>query len=174
MPMSSVNWGSVAEWVSGIGALAAALVALYLARRSERIRVRAYCGFRIIIGTGVPKREVFCVSATNIGTRATIVNNIGMRVGRIRRRYAVINMMPTAISAGIPQQLVDGQSVSWHIPMDAERTWVKELCSSLVRSKSDARSLRFTVHTNHGVDVTIVPEKPFVAALEKALSASGS
>jgi hypothetical protein len=174
MQMCTINWGSVADWVSGIGALSAALVALYLARRSERIRLRAYCGFRLIVGAGIPKSEVLCVSATNVGTRTTIVNNIGMRVGRFKRRYALISMMPTAISAGIPQQLVDGQSVSWHIPLDSERTWVKDLCKTFVRSRSDARSLRFTIHTNHGLDITIVPEKPLIEAIEKLLSESGS
>jgi len=39
--MSGVGWGSVAEWVSGIGALAAAGVALYIANRSEKVSERS-------------------------------------------------------------------------------------------------------------------------------------
>ena len=169
MPICSINWGPVADWVSGIGSLSAASIALYLARRSERIRLRGYCGFRDIIGTGQPRREVLCISTTNIGTRATVVNNIGMRVGRFKKRQAVITMMSTPISAGIPQQLTDGQSVSWHIPLDEQRGWVKDLAASFVKSKADIRSLRFTVYTNHGYVLVLTPEEPLREALRQML-----
>lgn len=170
MQICSINWGSVADWVSGIGSLSAASIALYLARRSERIRLRGYCGFRDIIGMGQPKREVLCISATNVGTRATVINNIGMRVGMFKKRQAVIAMMPTPISAGVPQQLTDGQSASWHIPLDEQRAWVAQLCGTFIKSKSDVRTLRFTLHTNHGGVLVLVPEEPVREALLQMLA----
>ncbi|WP_144900673.1 hypothetical protein [Luteimonas cucumeris] len=158
MCLYEINWGSVADWVSGIGALTAAIVALYLARRSERIRLKGHCGIMVLFFPGGPKQDVFVVSATNVGTRSTIVNNIGMRVGRFKnKRQAVIGINATLYSAGVPHALADGQTANWHIPLDAEKSWVKDLCGTIVKTKDDVRTLRFVVHTTHGEDLILKP-----------------
>lgn len=172
MQLSQINWGSVADWVSGFGTLTAALVALHLARRSERIRLRCYCGIFIIVGMGAPKRSVVNISATNVGIRGTVVNNVGLRVGFLKKRYAVINIVPTVASVGIPKELTDGQSANWHIPLDDEKSWLKDLCKSFIKRKSDIRSFRFTLHTNHGRDFVITPAKSFREALEQVYQAA--
>jgi len=159
MCLYEINWGSLADWVSGIGALTAAVVALYLARRSERIRLKGYSGIRMLLFPGVPTQEVFSVSATNVGTRSTIINNIGLRVGRFKnKRQAVIGINPTQYSAGVPHALADGQTASWHIPLDAQKTWLRDLCGTIVKTQDDVRTLRFVVHTTHGHDFVLKPD----------------
>jgi hypothetical protein len=73
MSMSDINWGSVADWVSGLGSLSAGIIALYLARASQRIRLKGYCGLRMIVGFGNTPQEVVSFVVTNVGTRSTVI-----------------------------------------------------------------------------------------------------
>lgn len=168
--MSEVNWGSVADWVSGLGTMSAGAIALYLARESTRIRLTGYCGTRIMVGGGVPKQDVVMISATNIGTRATIVNNISMSVGWPKRRYAVINMVRDAHSVGVPYQLGDGQEGHWGIQLDAQRTWLRELCDGFITSEWGVKTLRFRIHTNHGESLSLKPEKAMLDELRRLIA----
>lgn len=52
-----ITWGSIADWVSGLGSLFAGVIALYLARASERIRLNGYVGVRLA-GGGMPTVEL--------------------------------------------------------------------------------------------------------------------
>lgn len=45
----SVNWASVADWVSGIGSFSAAIVALHVAQLSLRIEFDGYCGAETLV-----------------------------------------------------------------------------------------------------------------------------
>jgi hypothetical protein len=86
MTIADINWGSVADWVSGVGSLSAGIIALYLARASQRIRLKGYCGLRMSVGFGTTPQELVSFVVTNIGTRGTVVNNISMRVGRFKKK----------------------------------------------------------------------------------------
>jgi hypothetical protein len=69
MLVTIVNWGSVADWVSGIGSLSAAIVALYIALFSQRVKLRGSCGRGLIITEGGGDRiDVLTISAINIET----------------------------------------------------------------------------------------------------------
>ena len=164
---SAINWGSVADWVSGLGSLSAAIVALYLAKWSQSIRLRGYCGLRIAIGGGGPREELVLISVTNIGTRATVVNNLGMRVGLFRKRFAIIPIQKSSYSVGIPYQVADGQQAQWTMPLDEKRTWLRELCSGFVISPLDVRTLQLQIYTSHGEIFNIRPER----ALREAMNA---
>lgn len=46
-------WNAVGTWLAGIATFAAVLVSLYLARKSERIRITATAGLRqVFVGDG--------------------------------------------------------------------------------------------------------------------------
>jgi hypothetical protein len=171
MPDAGVNWGSVADWVSGIGSLSAGIIALYLAKANTRIRLRGYCGMRVIIGQGIGPKQLISISVTNVGTRSTVVNNITMRVGRFRRkRFAVITVVKDAYSVGVPFTLADGQEGYWRIPLDENKTWLKDLCKGFVNSPSDVQTLRFSVHTNHGDVLILKPEENLKSEILALLS----
>jgi hypothetical protein len=167
---SEINWGSVADWVSGLGSFAAVLAALYLARASERIKLKGFCGVRTILGGGIAspltvggnpgRRTVIFLSVTNVGTRATVINHVGMRVGRFRRRRGVLMTVRDADSVGTPYPLADGQEAHWALPIGSHKNWLRnELCKGFVDTADDVRTLRFTVHTNHGETLTLKPEE---------------
>lgn len=170
MNISQINWGSVADWVSGLGSLSAAIVALYLAKSAERIRLRGFCGIRVVVGQGIAPQDLVFISVTNIGTRATVVNNISMRVGWFKRRHAVITVVKDQYSVGVPYSIADGQEGHWGIPLEKDNKWLHELIDGFILRRSDVNSLRFFVHTNHGEKLALRPEKAFCDALNKLLA----
>jgi len=167
-----IAWGSVAEWVSGIGSLSASIVALYISLEARRIKLRGYCGVREIVQQGAPVVTVLSVGVTNIGTRSTIVNNVGIRSGaRKKARTAIIVFNRDAWSDGIPCTIADGKSGRWSIILDAERTWVRELAEGMLEKSGDLVStLRFSIHTSHGATLWIKPDDSLTMELLKFTS----
>ena len=159
----ALNWGSVADWVSGLGTLAAVVTALHLASDAQRLKLDGYCGLRLIVGMGeVPRKQFLMISVTNIGNRTATINNIGMRVGRLKKRYAVIPIIKDAYSDGIPVSINDGEVARWGIPLNEDKKWLKELTDGFVNSKLDAKSLRFFVNPTHGATKILKPEPGLV------------
>lgn len=160
---SAINWGSVADWVSGLGSMSAGGIALYLARASERIRLRGFCGIRTMVGGGFEPVDMFFLSVTNVGMRSTVINNVSMRVGRFRKkRHAIITVVKDQSSVGVPYTVADGQDAYWGIPLGENNRWIRDICDGFILSPSDARTLRFRIHTNHGEVLTLKPEQEFV------------
>lgn len=159
---ANVNWGSIADWVSGIGSLAAAVVALYVARFSQRVRLRGYCGHRLIIGLGQPRIDVFAVSVTNISQRPTIVTNIGFTSGIWKwKRHGIITFMQDDISHGIPKPLSDGETGNWNVRLGPENKWTKDLVHTFKMTRFSVETLRVQIHTSNGGTTVLRPEKNF-------------
>lgn len=177
----SIEWGSVANWASGIGSLVASCVALYVADRNRRIKLDGYVGKRVLIGGGLPKSEVLSISVTNHGPRAARINNVGMFAGRGKgKRYAIIDVStpdlerPWIICDSIPKQIADGESANWQIYLGAEEKWIHELVSDgFVRSWLDVETLRFVIYTSQGFKKVIRPEKPVRDQLHDLVRARG-
>jgi hypothetical protein len=169
MNWTNINWGSVADWVSGLGSMSAGIIALYLARESQRIHLQGYCGLRVLVGGGGPKQDLVSISVTNIGTRATIINNVSIRVGLFKKRLAIITIPKDAFSVGIPYSLADGHAAHWGISLDQNKSWLRDLCKDFILNKNDVRTLRFRIHTNHGDFLTLKPEKPLRNAIIEIL-----
>ena len=161
MDGSAVNWGSVADWVSGIGSLAAVITALYLSHWSQRVRLAFSCRHMAVVGTGIASQDLVMFSATNIGSRSTVVRNITMRVGFFRPRHAVIMLHHRdTYCAGIPKALADGETADWGIALDEDRTWIKDLSRDFVTNNWDLFTLRFQIHTSNGSAKSVRPDGP--------------
>lgn len=159
-PLTAIQWGSVADWVSGIGSFAAAAVALYVAQASHRVRLRASCGHRIIIGGGQPRIDVFSVSATNVSQRPTVVTNIGFSFGILRwKRHGLITFMPGDLGPGIPKSLSDGETASWNAKMGPDNKWARDLVEKFNVSKFDLWTWRVQIHLSNGGTTELRPEK---------------
>lgn len=158
--MAEVNWGSVADWVSGIGSFSAAVVALYVALLSQRVRLNGWCGLRIIVGGGQPQLDVFSVSVTNISQRSTVVTHIGFACRFFRwRRHGLINFMQDDISHGIPKAIADGETGNWNVRMGENNEWAKDLADKFIFSRFDVESMRFIIYTTNGGKTVFRPEK---------------
>jgi hypothetical protein len=152
MSLQAVNWGSVADWVSGIGSLSAVVTALHLARTSDRIRLSATCGRRLIVGGRQSKhQEVISIAVTNIGKRPTVVSGIGLRFGFFNKRYAYIPLGRDQFSDIMPKPLADGERGHWSIELDEQKSWIKGFFQKdLITSKSDIYSTFIQVSTTNG------------------------
>ncbi|MCK7548943.1 hypothetical protein ACFQGA_00350 [Marinobacter koreensis] len=158
--MAGIQWGSVADWVSGIGSLSAAVVALYVALSARRIRLQGYCGERIIVGPGQPKVDVFSISVTNISQRPTVITNIGFTFGIWRRKkHGIITFMPYQYGHGIPNALSDGETGNWNVPLGEDRRWLVDIAKQFSVSRFSVFTWRVQVHTSNGGTTTLRPEK---------------
>ena len=166
----NINWGSVADWVSGLGSLSAGVIALYLARASQRIQLKGYVGLRVLVGGGMPQVDLVSISVTNVGTRATVINNIGISSGRFNgKRHGIIKSVKDVYSVGVPYPLADGQQAHWGIQMGKDRKWLRDLCGKFIDTEQDVRTFRFHVYTNNGDKLTLRPEEPMLKALREIL-----
>jgi hypothetical protein len=155
-----VEWGSVADWVSGVGSFAAALAALYIAHTNRRIKLQGYAGHRLIIGPGQPRVDVFAVSATNVSQRPTVVTNVGFTFGVWRwKRHGVVTFMQDQFSNGIPKPLGDGETGSWNVPLGPDNKWFKDLASKFSATRWAVYTWRVHVYTSNGGFTTFRPDK---------------
>ena len=172
MPDASINWGSVADWVSGLGSLSASAVALYLARSSDRIRLRCTCGIRFTVGGGMPEESLVWISVTNVGRRPTRVTTVGLTVGsrwgKGGRRAAILRVPASPYCSPLPLVLHDGETGQWAIPLDAQRSWVSDLVRDMVPDAEARATLRFFIGTSHGAEVSFPPEQSLLDDLREA------
>lgn len=156
----AVELGSIADWVSGIGSLAAAVVALYVAHSAQRVRLRGYAGHRLIIGPGQPRIDVFAVSATNVSQRPTVITNIGFTFGVWRwKRHGIVTFMQDQFGHGIPRPLADGETGNWNVPLGKDNEWLRELASKFSVTRWAVFTWRVQVHTSNGGTTTFRPDK---------------
>ena len=156
----TVEWGSVADWVSGCGSLSAAVVALYVALSGRRVRLRGYCGHRIVIGQFQPRTEVFSVSATNVSQRPTVVTNIGVTFGVWRwKKHGIITFVADQYGNGIPKALSDGETGNWSVPIGHDNSWLEDLAKQFEINRWAVFTWRVQVHTSNGGATTFRPEK---------------
>lgn len=156
----ALEWGSIADWVSGIGSLAAAVVALYVAHSSQRVQLRGYAGHRLIIGLGQPRVDVFSISATNVSQRPTVVTNIGFTFGFWRwKRHGIIALAPDQFGHGVPKALTDGETGNWNIPLGPDNRWLRDLASKFPVTWWAVCTWRVHLHTSNGGTTTLRPDK---------------
>ena len=166
--------GSVADWVSGIGSFSAVVTALYLSRAAQRVRLTGYCGHRAFVGQGIEPVDVFAVSVTNVGARATVISGIWIKVGIFRKRHAMLVVNADEYSVGIPKAISDGETAHWAIPLQRDHSWVASVCDDFVKSKLDVATFRVSVHTTNGGFFTFNPGGPFRKMMKEALKKNSS
>lgn len=110
---------SFAPWLAAIGTLAVAIVSLYIAFTPRPVRLKVSAGLRLILTEGQKGRPEFLViSATNIGHRAAVIDNIGWEFGFIRKRHAIQIPPNNRYSSQIPATVNDGATAKWFFPLD--------------------------------------------------------
>jgi len=164
-----MDLGSMADWVSGIGSLSAVVTALYLSHSSQKIRLSGTCGHRLLVGGGDPPLHLFAISATNIGTRSTVITSIGLQTGFFRKKFATLVINQDTWSAGIPKSLSDGETAHWSLPLYTDRPWLERLFSDFVLTRSDIASFRVKLYPSNGKPVTLNPGRAFRQMMREAM-----
>jgi hypothetical protein len=145
---SDINWGSIADWASGIGSLSAVITALYLSRSAQRIKLHGLCGHRVVVEQGQKSQSLISIIVTNTGMRTTNIKSIGLRFGLFQKRYAILKLQKDKFMDPIPRPLGDGEQAHWGIPLDEKQKWIDDLFkSSFVKSWIDVETMVVQVHT---------------------------
>ena len=75
--------------LSAIGTMTAAIVALYLARSAEKVKLRIEANQSVVV-VGGSTTNVLSITITNIGNSAAIINNVAFTIGRRKKTYSLI------------------------------------------------------------------------------------
>jgi hypothetical protein len=136
------------------------VVALYVARSAQQIKLRGYCGHRLIVGGGMPQVEVFSIHVSNVSQRPTVVTNISLRCGLFKsKKQGIITMMASSISHGIPKPLADGDTAQWSVELGNDQAWFVDLIEKFEMDWLAIQTLKFGVHTSNGGTTYFRPER---------------
>ncbi|MGF6738356.1 hypothetical protein [Paraburkholderia atlantica] len=111
---------SFSNWIAAFGTVGAVGVSLWLALRSERVKLKVWAMNVVVTGTPELSRYV-AISATNIGRRAARVVSIGWAYrdtpdGKRQHLYQT-TARGDGMSSLIPVTLADSEQASWYVPL---------------------------------------------------------
>jgi hypothetical protein len=164
-------WVAVGTWVAGIGTIAAVIVALYLARRVEKVRLKVHVGLRVVVlGDGTPFQRHLAFNVTNVGERPVTINTVGWAVGKRHARRLAMQPVSGPHTSQYPAELSHGRTVNFMVSFDATPNWLREFVTGFVKDVSDSslKTLVAQVHTSVGQTVEVCPEPELLDALKKA------
>jgi hypothetical protein len=163
-------WVAVGTWVAGLATFAAVVVALYLAKQVEKVKLKVHVGLReLVMGDGSPFQEHLAISVTNLGERAVTINSVGWAVGKGRHRRFALQPEAGVYSARYPIELTYGKGANFMVSFLIIPTWLKDFATGFVRDLSDRnlKSLVAQIHTSVGQTIEVKPEYDLLEALKK-------
>ncbi|MGA8027976.1 MAG: hypothetical protein WB992_12610 [Bryobacteraceae bacterium] len=163
-------WVAIGTWLSSIGTIAAVIVALYLARRGEEVRLNVEVGLmQVVMGDGTPFQEHVGINVTNLGERPVTVNTVGWAIGKGKKRGFAIQPLNSPHSAQYPIELAHGKSASFLVSFDVMPDWKRQFATGFVKDLSDKslKTLVAQVHTSLGKTFDAHPRKDLLDALRE-------
>jgi len=164
-------WIAIGAWISGIGTIAATVVALRLAKRAENLRLQVRVGLmQVVKGDGTPFQEQLGIHVTNAGERPVTINTIGWAVGKGRKRKYAVQPLHSPHSQQCPIELPYGKSAQFLVSFDVVPNWAKDFGTGFVQdlSERNLKTLVVQVHTALG----LVEVHPMVDVLQLIKTAS--
>ncbi len=166
-------WNAVGTWVAGFGTLTAVIVALYLARRSERVRANCNVGIMVTYaGDGTPAEEHLGFTVTNLGMQPLTINSIGWRIGKGKSARYCIQPVRGQNTANYPKVLAHGEQAAFLVSFTTMPNWPKDFATGFIEdlSEENLRTLRAQVHTSVGKTIDVVPAHNVLEILRKAVA----
>lgn len=165
-------WIAVGTWLAGVGTIAATVVALYLARRAERLRLRIRVQLmQVVMGDGTPFQDQLGIDVANVGERPITINSVGWAVGKGKGRRYALQPLNSPYSAQYPIELAYGKSAKFLISFESMPNWAKDFGTGFVQDLSDKnlKTLVVQAHTALG----FVEARPTPDVLRLITTASG-
>ena len=162
-------WVALGTWVAGLATFAAVIVALYLARRSEQVRLKIHVGLRVmVIGDGSPPQEHLSIRVTNIRERPVTINTVGWAVGKGKQRRYCIQPVSGRFTAQYPVELTQGKDANFMVSFVATPNWLQEFARDFVKDMSDRtlKTLVVQIHTSVGQTIEVRPESGLIERLK--------
>jgi len=146
---------------SAIGTVAAVVLALYLARRDNMIRLlNSVTEGELISQTGF--RSVIMINITNIGRRPVQVNSLSWRLGFIKKRFYFIKLDQNDLdNHPLPKKLEDGDQAQYFISFQDFKKIMGDIIPGLtwIRRNHVSISMKLLVHTSAGKTFIVKPDK---------------
>lgn len=164
-------WNAIGTWVAGIATFLAVIVSLYLARKSESVRLKTSVGIRLIFaGDGSPAEEHIGFNVTNHGDRPIIINSIGWKIGKRKNAKYCIQPVSSKYTAQYPKQLAHGEQATFLVSLNVVPNWSKDFSTGFIKnlSKKNLKSLRAQIHTSLGTTIDVIPENNLLEKLTKS------
>ena len=156
-------------WFGAGGTILATIVALWLARRVERVRLKAFCKFCVAAadppsadGRDVPPERFLLISVTNLGERAVTIDTLSWCIGnRKNKRFAI--MIPSPKSPKCPKTIEHGRKAQFFLSFKESPDWMNQLLEWVRQEISEVsdksiKTLRVHVDTSVGHTEEVVPD----------------
>ena len=168
-------WTVVGTWFTGLATFVAALVALYLARRGEKVRLRIFVGVRLVMrGDGSPGTPYVCFDVTNVGERPVVITTVGWVIGKRKARRYCIQILEGFPWKQCPAELTHGQGTKFMVGLSGTPDWTKEFATSFVNEPQQLKTLRAQIFTSVGQTFEIQPERSLIDRLRQAAEEGAS
>lgn len=156
---------ALGSWVAGAGSLAAVGVALWLARRVEKVKLDAWVGHRVLVRAGT-KAECLGINVTNLGERPVTISSIGWIIGHGKGRRVCFQQIPQSSPTNYPKRIEYGEEAMFLV--DDFSTWASYFKSGFLEefNDRDLKTLRLQVHTSVGHIENVVPENGLLDRLQ--------
>lgn len=155
-------------WIAGAGSLTAAIIALWLARRSEKVKLNSFVGVRVMMGGDSPTEKLLEIRTTNTGDRPVIIESVGWRIGSGKSMKVAVQTFSNRLSDQCPKKIDHGETASFRI-FFSESDWLKDFADNFVEDVSEKRlkTLRVQIYTSVGQATYVIPEKSFLARIKE-------
>ena len=165
-------WGTIGTWIASLGTVAAVCAALWLARRTEKVRLQVHVGLRHMIGDRT--EECLSTTVTNIGERPVNVVGWGWTIGKGRSKKRLVMLPPPPSSPAQFPKLIQHGDMAWFMVSFAEYPdWINDFRTNLDGvSEKSLKSIRAEIYTSVGHTELIVPENPFLDRLKDSIYGS--
>jgi hypothetical protein len=147
-------WSAAGSWLAGFATLLAVALSLWLVRRQDSVKlnVNAAC-LQLFAGDGTPPRNIVGISVTNLGERPVIINSVGWRIGRGKKRRFCLQTVGEGSPDDYPKAIGHGQSANFWITRP--EVWAEEIGNKFIESLTDWHLKTFIVQVHTSVGQTV-------------------
>ena len=156
----------LATWFAACGTTAAVVVALWLARRSDKVRLNASVGVYVMFESD-RSEEGMLIAVTNLGDRPVTIASVSWTIGKWKadNRSAidknVLNQCPAKLEHGETKHFFTSFS-------HGREPLLRSLVNALqITTRKQVETLRVRIHTSVGYTKDVVPAEDLLKKFEE-------
>ena len=157
---------AIGTWFASIATIAAVIVALYLAKKDERVRIKVNANLmsRFQAPT-IVEHEFLSIRVTNLGARPVEIVVVGWCIGKGKKKKKFIQTFGNPESTAIPARIPHGGTAHFTLSPDDTSSWIRSMADCLLQYQSGTSldTLRVLISTSTGEkDFEAVPSESVV------------
>ena len=164
--------GLAGSWIAGLGSLAAAVIALWLARRVNKVSLQSWVGIRTTFGGGGPQQDVVNFRVTNVGERPVTISTIGWCIGKGKRRHYFIQMLSGVVGDHLPKKIEHGETATFIVSLSESPDFFEKFAKHVIDENytNKLKTIRVLIHTSVGHLENVAPDKNLLDKLDATIS----